>query len=110
MSASYAAVVKSGKAPSGEDTQPLIASTHPNYNGEPEEQPDEENLRKPLVELADNAPKKRSPWKMAFYAALTLIGVALVALFIKGFLDADDVEVGGLPSARPADSHDVIGR
>ncbi len=46
-------------------------------------------------ELEASAPpeKKRSWWTIGWYAAFTILGVVLLALFIKGFIEADDVEV-----------------
>ncbi|KDQ52545.1 hypothetical protein JAAARDRAFT_40148 [Jaapia argillacea MUCL 33604] len=37
-------------------------------------------------------PKPRSPWLIAGYIFLTLVSIVLLAFFIKGFIDADDVE------------------
>lgn len=37
--------------------------------------------------------KKRSWWTIGWYAVFTVVGVVLLALFIKGFIEADDVEV-----------------
>lgn len=54
---------------------------------------DEEN---PLVEQdAEIPPEKgqRSWWTIAWYTLFTVVGILLLALFIKGFIDADDVEV-----------------
>ncbi|EIW52699.1 mitochondrial carrier [Trametes versicolor FP-101664 SS1] len=36
--------------------------------------------------------KKRSWWTIGWYAVFTVVGVVLLALFIKGFIEADDVE------------------
>ena len=37
--------------------------------------------------------KKVSVWKVVWRVTLTLVSIFLLAVFIKGFLDADDVEV-----------------
>lgn len=37
--------------------------------------------------------KERSWWTITWYTTLIVLGVFLVAMFIKGFIDADDVEV-----------------
>ncbi|KAK7682006.1 hypothetical protein QCA50_014970 [Cerrena zonata] len=36
--------------------------------------------------------KKRSWWTIGWYSFLTVAGTFLLALFIKGFIDADDVD------------------
>lgn len=44
--------------------------------------------------LLEDAPpaKKRSWWMIGWYTILTAAGILLLVLFIKGFIDADDVE------------------
>ena len=37
--------------------------------------------------------KKRSWWTIGWYAAFTIAGAVLLGLFVKAFIDADDVEV-----------------
>lgn len=37
---------------------------------------------------------RRPLWQSAVYGVLSVLGIGLVALFIKGFIDADDVDVG----------------
>lgn len=37
--------------------------------------------------------KKRKWWVTGWQAILTLLGIGAIGLFIKGFIDADDVEV-----------------
>ena len=37
--------------------------------------------------------RKRNWWLIGWYTFLTVAGVFLLALFIKGFIDADDVDV-----------------
>ncbi|KAJ7139976.1 mitochondrial carrier domain-containing protein [Mycena crocata] len=37
-------------------------------------------------------PQKRSPWQVGMYIAMAVGGAVLLALFIKGFIDADDVD------------------
>lgn len=44
--------------------------------------------------------KKRSWWTIGWYSTLSVLGVIAVVLFIKGFIDADDVEVGAVLTAR----------
>jgi hypothetical protein len=43
--------------------------------------------------LIKDVTETRSRWTIAVYAILALSGVLLLAIFIKGFIDADDVEV-----------------
>lgn len=52
-------------------------------------QHDEEN---PLVQQ-DDPKQTRSWWTVAWYTILTAICTFFLALFIKAFIDADDVEV-----------------
>ncbi|KAH9942810.1 mitochondrial carrier [Amylocystis lapponica] len=63
----------------GDERQPLLTST-PEYNTE-----------SPALESA-SPQKKRSWWTTGWYAVLAVLGAVLFALFIKGFIDADDVE------------------
>lgn len=37
--------------------------------------------------------QKRSWWSIGWYTVLTLAGAFLLAIFIKGFIDSDDVDV-----------------
>lgn len=41
----------------------------------------------------DVPPKKKSWWTIAWYIVLAAAGIFFAALFIKGFIDADDVNV-----------------
>ena len=43
--------------------------------------------------LIKDVTETRSRWTIAVYAILALSGALLLAIFIKGFIDADDVEV-----------------
>ncbi|KAJ6465093.1 mitochondrial carrier domain-containing protein [Mycena vitilis] len=38
------------------------------------------------------AKRQRSPWEVALYIVLAVIGAVVVALFVKGFIDADEFE------------------
>ncbi|KAJ7207854.1 mitochondrial carrier domain-containing protein [Mycena pura] len=59
----------------------------------PEEPVLEPTESQPLLERHDSdLPQKRSLWEVAAYVVLTLLGAALLALFIKGWIDADDVD------------------
>lgn len=49
----------------------------------------------------DVPPKKKSWWGIAGYIALAVVVIFFTALFIKGFIDADDVNVS------PATNHDT---
>ena len=75
----------------------------------PEEEPllapSQENLRETTnyagqdVDV-ENQPEalpesKRSVWEVAFYVILVLVCAALLAMLVKGFIDADDVDVRG---------------
>jgi hypothetical protein len=45
------------------------------------------------IEITDVPPKKLSKWAIAWYIFLGVAGLFLLAMFIKGFIDADDVDV-----------------
>lgn len=58
------------------------------------------------AEDTDALPKKRSRKAMFLYGVLILLGCILFAFFIKGFLDADDVDVSDdAPRHRTEASH-----
>lgn len=74
--------------------------------GEPPISPPAADERQPLLagaegdveEQFDDAPpeKKRTWWTYGWYAVLTILGGVALGFFIKGFIDADDVEVRGV--------------
>ena len=48
------------------------------------------------VEAGESSPppeKKRTWWTIGWYAVWTVLGVFVAAVFVKGFIDADDIEV-----------------
>ena len=48
------------------------------------------------VEAGESSPppeKKRTWWTIGWYAVWTVLGVFVAAIFVKGFIDADDIEV-----------------
>ena len=55
--------------------------------------------RAPLLDRAEageSSPppeKKRTWWTIGWYAVWTVLGVFVAAVFVKGFIDADDIEV-----------------
>ena len=59
---------------------------------------DEEN---PVVaqQLQESPKQKRSWWTIGWYTVLAAFGIFFTVLFIKGFIDADDVEVRLQPYA-----------
>ncbi len=71
-----------------DERQPLL-SPAPLVTGEDVEH-DEENIEVPV---AEDVPKKRSWWSIGWYTLLTVFGILFAVIFIKGFIDADDVEV-----------------
>lgn len=79
--------------PSNPEAQPLLSVVeHPGNDGEPVQSRaasgnDEEST------LVADAPKARSWSTIAFQAIIVLLSLIVVGLFIKGFIDADDVEV-----------------
>ena len=44
-------------------------------------------------ELSPPPEKKRTWWTIGWYAVWTVLGVFVAAVFVKGFIDADDIEV-----------------
>jgi hypothetical protein len=66
--------------PVPDEQQPLLVS-----NGSASQ--DEENLRVTDEERIANV------WKKLWYTVVILSGVLLLAMFIKGFIDADDTHV-----------------
>lgn len=65
-------------SPAIDERQPLLTAD-PDYDAE--------------NPVADEPIKKRSWWAIGWYTVLTLLGGFALGLFIKGFIDADDVEV-----------------
>lgn len=43
-----------------------------------------------------NPDRKRGPWEIAFYVICVILGAVLLAMLIKGFIEADDVDVGAV--------------
>lgn len=41
--------------------------------------------------------EKRTWWTIGWYTVFTIFGVFVAAVFVKGFMDADDVEVSTHP-------------
>ncbi|KAF9817900.1 hypothetical protein IEO21_03094 [Rhodonia placenta] len=64
-------------SPAIDERQPLLTAD-PDYDAE--------------NPVADEPIKKRSWWAIGWYTVLTLLGGFALGLFIKGFIDADDVE------------------
>lgn len=79
------------------EEQPLLSNTKPpSYHDDSPESlsrtQDEEALN--LTDETSDSPKE--PWtrrQITVYAVLTLLGLFILATFIKGFIDADDVNV-----------------
>lgn len=46
-----------------------------------------------VIEEAEVVKTERTWWTIAWYSILTALGVFFTVLFVKGFIDADDVEV-----------------
>lgn len=65
----------------------------------PDEQVQEASETQPLLSHHESGledpPRKRSLWEIGLYFTLSVIGAVLLGFFIKGFIDADDVDVGG---------------
>ncbi|KAF8836107.1 mitochondrial carrier [Paxillus ammoniavirescens] len=77
------------------EAQPLLTiSKPPSYHDEPVQDSagsnsnDEENL----IPAVNDTPKKRNWSLIAFQGVIVLLALAVLVIFIKGFIDADDVE------------------
>jgi hypothetical protein len=74
-----------------------MAETPPVKDTLPEEQAPEASETQPLLPPHESdlpeAPVKRNPWEVGVYVALSVIGAVLLGFFIKGFIDAGDVDV-----------------
>jgi hypothetical protein len=70
---------------------PPVQSSPPPYTaiGDEENQADTEDTAEQTVE----AKQKRSWWSIGWYTLLIGLLIFFAVLFIKGFIDADDVEV-----------------
>lgn len=77
-----------------DERRPLLADVEQPLNAGPatgaQDDTDAGNLTKD-----DDAPPetKRTWWTIFWYALFTTAGVVILGVFIKGFIDADDVEV-----------------
>lgn len=77
--------------PAALESTPALNDRSPSYNRDEENQNEE---RQPAEEsAAEEVKQKRSWWSIAWYTLLTGLGIFFAVLFIKGFIDADDVEV-----------------
>ena len=47
----------------------------------------------PLIAEEERRDKKSSAWRIIRYFVLALVAAGILAVFIKGFIDAEDVEV-----------------
>ncbi|KAJ3977089.1 mitochondrial carrier domain-containing protein [Lentinula raphanica] len=75
---------------SSTEAEPLLANSEQPRNYSGPETPiigvDVENQPEALPD------RKRSPWEITIYVILVLIGAILLAMLIKGFIEADDVD------------------
>lgn len=77
---------------SSDEEQPLL---HSSSSSRGERTQDEEHIDIPEAHEEDSevVQKKTSVWKVFWYLVLAVVVIFLLAVFIKGFIDADDVEV-----------------
>ncbi|KAH7879356.1 mitochondrial carrier [Lentinula edodes] len=72
------------------EAEPLLVDSQrtPSYSGQ----------ETPIIGVdVENQPeaipdRKRGPWEIAFYVICVVLGVVLLAMLIKGFIEADDVD------------------
>ncbi|KAI9566573.1 mitochondrial carrier domain-containing protein [Boletus coccyginus] len=80
------------------EAQPLLNSSEPRktYHDDPLRDPSrsasDEESSDPLAPNDASAQKTRSCSTIAFQSVITLLSLVVVGLFVKGFIDADDVE------------------
>ena len=61
-----------------------------------------ENLAREPVKDVEERKRKRSWWTILWYTVLTGLGIFFAVIFIKGFIEADDVDVScGIESVVP---------
>ena len=84
----------------GEDErQPLLPPAAIAPEDELHQQPvDEEAIAPADEEAVEDIKEERTYWGIAWRITLVVLGVFFTVLFIKGFIDADDVEVCQRPS------------
>lgn len=82
------------------EAQPLLSSSVPRtYHDEPIQGPSQagggsdEESNDTLVGDDASAPKTTSWSTIAFQSVIVILSLIVVGLFIKGFIDADDIEV-----------------
>jgi hypothetical protein len=79
------------------EEQPLLSNSKPSSYHSPESSSriqDEETVI--LIDEDETNDPQKEPWtrrQIVVYSTLTLLGLFILAIFIKGFIDADDVEV-----------------
>lgn len=74
-----------------DERRPLLAGTEPlNATAATGADLDAED---PVLKDVTEVEEKRSWWTIFWYALFTIVGAVILGVFIKGFIDADDVEV-----------------
>ncbi|OJA19477.1 hypothetical protein AZE42_04921 [Rhizopogon vesiculosus] len=79
------------------EEQPLLSNSKPSsYQGPPgsSSRPQDEETAV-LIEEDETSDSPKEQWtrkQIAIYSVLTLLGLFILAIFVKGFIDADDVE------------------
>lgn len=75
-------------------TEDSINERQPLLGSQTEVSGDVENPRDPPAVSPDSSRKGRDWRTIGWYTLLTILIVFTSAIFIKGFIDADDIEVG----------------
>src|SRR5262245_10972072 len=75
-------------SPPRSETQPLLTSSDALSDIEINVEADDESP----VET-DHSPQRPNPWTIAWYIVLTITGLLLLAMIVKGFIDAGDIDV-----------------
>lgn len=78
---------------SADERQPLLPPAALVSDQELHDEENPANLAREPAEDVEETKKKRSWWTILWYTVLGALGIFFAVLFIKGFIDADDVNV-----------------
>lgn len=79
--------------PGAGERQPLLPPPEPVSDQDIHDEENPENLASETAKDIDEPKRKRSWWAILWYTILAGLGIFLTVIFIKGFIEADDVDV-----------------
>lgn len=82
------------------ERQPLLPPTALVSDQEVHDEENPGNLAREPTKDVEEPRKKRSWWKVFWYTVLGGFGIFFAVLFIKGFIEADDVHVCPIQQAK----------